>query len=302
MAQGVSTHSGGVIVLILTNTTDSISIITSQACQLHIQAFFNDRNQSTGLVGLTSKEQHNISTAATTTIVASPAATTTRNIKSIDIRNANTTIDVDVTIQYNANGTLYQIHAERLYGNQMLQFVEGKGFSKIGDLPFYAVGFADNIITTTQTNAGGAASQAIGGLVHVIKSTPVHRTFASFAVPFYRSVINTTGSQFALRQEKFSQDFIISGGLATAENSPTGSTKTAGVSSGGSLPIIAQTVNPATSGITIGLFSAPLVVSWSGSFQINEKQVTWYFGQWSSVAASGCDIIDGWHMVFEHTG
>jgi len=115
-------------VLLLTLTTDKIQLVTSVAGDIDITASFTDRDQSTGVVGLSNKEQHTITTAATTDVVAVPGATTTRHVENLFICNASATITQTVTILFNANGTLYELNQAILYPGDALKYGPETGF------------------------------------------------------------------------------------------------------------------------------------------------------------------------------
>lgn len=120
--------------LLLAATTDKISLITSAAVAVDVTTSFMDMTNADPPVvkGSTSGKQNTgISTATTTDIVASPAAATLRNVKTIHIRNKSTTTNVDVTVQFNQNATLYEIHKSTLAPGEMLEYIEGIGWYKL---------------------------------------------------------------------------------------------------------------------------------------------------------------------------
>ncbi len=115
--------------MLLGLTTDKLSLITEQAGDIDVVVTFIDRNQSTGAIGAADRQLTNITTATTTDILAAPAATTDRKVEAITIRNAHASTSNDVIVQYNANGTLYELHAARLYSTEMLEYSLDEGFS-----------------------------------------------------------------------------------------------------------------------------------------------------------------------------
>ncbi len=106
-------------------TTDKLALITSAAVTVDVHASFVDLSGTTVTPG---KQNTAISTATTTDIVAAPAASTVRNVKTLHIRNKHATSPVDVTVQYNANAVLGEIHKATLRAGEMLEYVEGVGF------------------------------------------------------------------------------------------------------------------------------------------------------------------------------
>jgi hypothetical protein len=120
--------------LLLTATTDNISVTTSAAADVDIHVSYVDASQAAPPVvqGDTMGRQNTTMTTATTTdIVASPAASETRNIKTIHIRNTHATTATDVTVNYDQNGTLYELYKTSLLSGEMCEYVEGVGFFKL---------------------------------------------------------------------------------------------------------------------------------------------------------------------------
>jgi len=112
--------------LLLAATTDLISVITSTTSTIDVHASWVDNNAGTISFGKTNTA---ITTATTgTTIVGSPGASTTRNAKNINIRNKDASIATYITVQYNANGTLYELFKTVLQAGETLSYVEGVGW------------------------------------------------------------------------------------------------------------------------------------------------------------------------------
>ncbi len=118
--------------MLLSSTTDKLSLISEQTGDLDVVATFIDRNQSTGAVGVADRKFATITTVTTTDIVAAPASTTDRKVLEISIRNAHASTSMDVVVQYNDNGTLYEMIAARLYPTERLDWTEAGGWKKTG--------------------------------------------------------------------------------------------------------------------------------------------------------------------------
>lgn len=110
--------------LLLVLTTDSLQLVTSAAVNTDVHASFVDL--AAGLV-TPGKQNTAITTAATTTIVAAPGASTSRNIQTLTVRNKGAA-DQDVTVVFNANATLYELHKATLLPGQALIWLDGVGF------------------------------------------------------------------------------------------------------------------------------------------------------------------------------
>lgn len=84
--------------LLLTSTSDIIRIVTASAVStINVHASYVDNASGVITPGRTNT---NITTATTTTIVASPGASTQRNVKTIYIENNNASTSQVVTVQH----------------------------------------------------------------------------------------------------------------------------------------------------------------------------------------------------------
>lgn len=89
--------------LLLTSTSDVLRVVTGSAANsIDVHASYVDISGSTVTPGRTNTE---ITTATTTTVVASPASSTQRNIKGLYITNDSTGTNVDVRVEH-YDGTL----------------------------------------------------------------------------------------------------------------------------------------------------------------------------------------------------
>jgi hypothetical protein len=110
--------------LLLVNTTDSLQLVTSAAVNVDVHASFVDLAS-----GVTTPDRKNtaITTATTTTIVSAPGSSVYRNIQTLTIRNKGAA-NQDVTVVYNANSTLFELHKATLLPGQVLIWLDGVGF------------------------------------------------------------------------------------------------------------------------------------------------------------------------------
>lgn len=117
----------------LPNTTDTIQITTSTTAAIDVQANYIDAVAS-GLSSPSAGRQNTaIASAGTTTVLAAPGASTTRTLKQLTARNKDTTTSNDVTVIYNANATLCEMHKVTLAPGECLIYIEGVGFFKLGN-------------------------------------------------------------------------------------------------------------------------------------------------------------------------
>jgi len=114
--------------LILTFTnTDTIEIITGTAKTIDFHASYMDSTTAAPpVVSAPGRNFKNISTATTTAAcVATPANGYVRNVKSMFIRNKDTT-SCDITVQMDANGTKDELYKCTLNAGATLQYIDGQ--------------------------------------------------------------------------------------------------------------------------------------------------------------------------------
>lgn len=87
--------------ILMTTTSDLVRLITSASGNIDVHASYVDRNGSTITGG---RQDTLITTATTTTIVPQPGSGTTRNVKSLTIRNRHATTSNAVTVVH-SDGT-----------------------------------------------------------------------------------------------------------------------------------------------------------------------------------------------------
>ena len=113
--------------LLLTSTADLLQVITSAASTIDVHASWVDTNVGTGAIS-PGRTNTVISTATTTTVVASPAASVQRNAKSIYIYNNHATVACDVTVQHTDGTTIAQLYKTTLNPGGMAQFTDQQGW------------------------------------------------------------------------------------------------------------------------------------------------------------------------------
>jgi len=83
--------------LLLTSTSDLVQVVTAQAVTTDVHASWVDNAAGTITPGRTNTA---ISGATTTTVVASPGASTQRNLQTLVVRNKHASSSVTVTVQH----------------------------------------------------------------------------------------------------------------------------------------------------------------------------------------------------------
>ncbi len=111
--------------LLLVNTTDKLDAVTDTTATLDVHVSYADNNSGTITLG---RQLTAISTATTTDICGAPDASNIRNVKTIHIRNKSAATSGTVTVRYNANGTIYELHSVVLRAGESLEYIEGVGW------------------------------------------------------------------------------------------------------------------------------------------------------------------------------
>lgn len=175
----------------LVNTTDKISVITSAAASVDVNANYIDATTATGVMIGAGRQNTAIVTATTTDVLPAPGAgTTLRTLKQMTIRNKDATLACDVTVQYNANGTLCELEKMTLGTGDCLIYIEGIGFflrTSTAKLEKYLR------VVNDVTHATAATFADITGLTVALKSG---KTYVVKAHIFHINNATTTGSQF----------------------------------------------------------------------------------------------------------
>lgn len=106
--------------LLLTSTSDIIRVVTGGAASVDVHASFVDAASGTYTPGRTNTPA--ITTATTTTVVASPAASTQRNVKHLNITNKHATASTTVTVQHFDGATSEDLMGVTLLPGENLVF------------------------------------------------------------------------------------------------------------------------------------------------------------------------------------
>lgn len=202
--------------LLLTSTSDKIQIVTTTTANIDVHASFVDLAAGVVTAGrLNSK----ISTATTTDVVASPAASTTRNVKTLQIANVHASASNVVTIQHTDGTNVVQLESVTLLAGERISYREGVGMRVIdaagaekvnpvtiaGQLSVFRLGADVTNATTTAAKITGLDS-AVG------VGTWVFEYFL-----LYTSSVVTTGIKFGVNHTGTVTSFVYDGYGTTAD-------------------------------------------------------------------------------------
>jgi hypothetical protein len=119
--------------LLCIGTGGKIQLVTDVACTVDVHASTMDVDGSGNVT--TGSKNTAITTATTTDIVSAPSAsTTTRNVKTINVRNKGAG-SVNVTAQHTDGTTTVELFRTYLAPQATLQYVEGAGWSLPSPVP-----------------------------------------------------------------------------------------------------------------------------------------------------------------------
>lgn len=214
-------------------TTDKISLITSAAITLDVNVNYIDAATATLVVSGSGKQNTAIATATTTDILAAPGASTTRTLKQMTARNKHATLAGDVTIQFNANATLYELHKVTLLAGETLEYIEGVGFFTLKP----AAGLDRTFRVSSDVINATTSFADITGLTCPLLSG-VHYNFLAHL--FHINNATTTGSQFAVNIGAAPTNLLVST-VDTVTASVTASAHSAGSVTARDTAVTAQT-------------------------------------------------------------
>lgn len=266
---------------LLNSSTDKLQLTTGSAATIDVHASWVDLNGSTVTPGRTNTA---ISSVTTADIVATPGASTTRNVKTLHIRNKDSSLSCDVTVIYDANGTDYELYKVTLGVGEMAEYVEGIGFFKI---PTTAALDATRFVSADVTNATTSFAD-ITDLTVPLKSG-VHYNFLTYL--YHQTNATTTGAQFGVNIGATPTGMIL-GGLAQITASVTAATfgASAAVTAVDTAAIV-ETTGPGANNF-IAILSGWIQPSADGTFAVRSK---------SEVAVAGGLVIKkgSWLRVWQ---
>lgn len=271
--------------LLLTLTTDKLQLITSSTANIDVTATYIDRDQSTGVVGLADRQLTATSTATTTDIVAAPAATTTRNIKALMIRNRHASSSNDVTVQLNANSTLYTLYKKTLLAGESLIYIDAVGFIPWSDSALLNRSF---VMTADSVHATAATFATVTGLSCPGLKAGVRYNFMAMLI--HKTDATTTGAQFGVNLANAPTDLRVAT-IDTVTASTTASVHSSGSVTTRDTAVTAQTTGSGASPV-LGILTGSVIPSAVDTLDIRAtSEVT---------VANGLTVLTGsWLRVWQ---
>lgn len=158
--------------IILTSTTDTVQILLGQTITTNqMQCYVSFRDTTTSAITPGSRV---VATNSTTTVdlVQAPASSTQRIVDFLTVQNVDT-VQNDVTIRFNDNGTTYILFKIRLGVGDKIEYHEGKGFRVINSSGGQA----------TFKSFGSSISNVNTGTVYLPADLSLASTSSVFPVP-----------------------------------------------------------------------------------------------------------------------
>lgn len=232
--------------LLLTTITDKIQVVTDAAVTVDVHASYLDVSGTTFTPGRTNSA---IVTATTTDVVPVPGASTTRNVKDLNIRNTHASSSVNVTVQHVASGgTALTLFKCNLAAGEMLVFTDygWQRFDVNGNLVTTQGTKRDRLlrVTADQTFATAASLANITDLTCPVSSG---KKYAFEICLFTTNNASTTGSQFAVNGPAATD--IIVGEVGAVTNSVTAGAVGIGTATAIATIIVAQTTGQTAVGM-----------------------------------------------------
>ena len=250
--------------MFLTTTTALLQAITDQASDIEVAVDWMDKVAATEPVGGNTNTA-SITTATTTTVCGSPAASTLRKIKRMSAHNNHATQSCLLRfVRTDGTTTEEVIHATLLPAETLLYTEDGEWKHYDSDallkLPTSKLDVC-LYVTANSVHATAATWASITGLTQAVKAG-IRYTFD--ACLFHINNDTTTGSQFGIGGVTMTS--MIIGAISTVTNSPTAATMSTGVASAVDTAAVVQTTGPAANAPT--RLSGSFVPSADGTFAV----------------------------------
>jgi hypothetical protein len=261
----------------LVGTSDIIRLITSSTANIAVHASWMDLSGTTVTPGRTNTA---ISSAATTTIVAAPAVSTQRNIKTLTISNTHASTVNTVTVRYFDGTTEFQLFKRDLAAGEMVVYDEDGGGFSVRDSAGRILTRSDGLISaavstlntvvlaTDQTNNNGVANtmEDVTGLSFAVTAGETY--WFRFAIA-YTSAATTTGSRWSISGPattllSYTSHYTLTAttetvNSATAYDIPAASNATS--LTAGNMAIIEGVITPSANGTVIARHASEVLSS-----------------------------------------
>src|ERR1035437_819571 len=189
-------------------TSDLVSLITAQNGAKTVAAF----TDTTATTWAGSNEVHSITSATTTTIVATPAASTIREIDFINIYNTYAGAQL-LTVQQSVSATLYILVAFTLLQGESLQYTHAGGWCALD-----VNGNRKEATASNFTNITASGTLIVGGAPSFGGVPTTRQVFLSGSAATYTTPTDSNGK--LPRQLRIREKGGGGGGAASGTTGP----------------------------------------------------------------------------------
>jgi hypothetical protein len=232
-------------------TTDKLRVTTSSGAAVHMLATYVKAPTATLVPNDAAYVGASVSSATDTDLFTGPGSSECRNLKHLTVRNTDASLSVDITVKYNANGTLYELHKVTLQPGECLEYLDPMGFVSLKPA---AVLDKLIVMASDSVHATAATFADIAGLTYPLKSGI---RYAVDACLFSVNNASTTGSQFGYNIGAAPTAALL-GEIGAVTNSVTAGAFGTGTATARDTAIVAQTTGQTATGIhLIGGFIQP---------------------------------------------
>ena len=178
--------------LLLTGTSDLIQVITGQAVTVDVHASWVDNASGTITPGRTNTI---ITSNQTTTVVASPAASTQRNVQTLNIRNVHATSSCTVTVIHYDGASGADLIEYTLLAGETIQYVDGHGWKALTAAGRLLIDTVAASVTSTELSAVSAnARSALVSVMSAVSVNSAQMTSADDAISAAVAALSTANS------------------------------------------------------------------------------------------------------------
>jgi hypothetical protein len=260
--------------LLLASTSDLLRIITGQAVTVDVHASWADLNGTTVTPGRTNTP---ISTAATTTVVGSPASSTFRSVKTLTARNRHASSAVDVTVLHTDGTNAMELVKVTLSAGDALHYDEHNGFtvrdlfgrikSRSDGLVSAAGGDVNTVVLASDVTNNNATANTIADVTGLSFAVVGGETYQFEFTIYYTAAATTTGSRWSINgpgsptQLAYSSYYTLTAtsqtvNYATAYDIPAASNATS--LTAGNVAFIIGVIRPSGNGTVIARFASEI--------------------------------------------
>lgn len=279
--------------LLLASTSDKIRLTTSAALNCDVHASWVDKSGSTITPGRTNTA---ISTATTTDIVASPASSTYRTVKTLTIRNRHSSTSNAVTVIHTDGTNAMEMTKVTLQAGYTLHYHEAAGFwvtdanganvfmEQTGGIQA-AVNSTNLVVLASDVTNNNATANTIADVTGLSFSVTAGETYYFRFHIKYTSAATTTGSRWSVSgpgsptsliywsQYSLTTTSITTNTGLSAYDTPASSNATSAATAS-NIAIIEGFITPSANGTVVARFasevSSSAIVAKAGSL------LTWY--------------------------